>query len=140
MSARDQSRRFDRTTATFDLPPATDIVRAGREVCFVPNWEVRAFNREFGFTPNSGPGLTLRKLTLCANKRTCSNRIYRSRVYKRAAKWGERMKADNRLAVFCLVVLSIIIAGIMVEKFWDCRLKGGAEEACLFTPAPYTPP
>jgi hypothetical protein len=50
------------------------------------------------------------------------------------------MKADNRLAVFCLVVLSIIIAAIMVEKFWDCRLKGGAEEACLFTPAPYTPP
>ena len=30
------------------------------------NWEVRAFNREVGFTPNSGRGLTLRKLTLCA--------------------------------------------------------------------------
>jgi hypothetical protein len=27
------------------------------------NWEVRAFNREVGFTPNSGRGLTLRKLT-----------------------------------------------------------------------------
>ena len=31
--------------------------------------EVRAFNREVGFTPNSGRGLTLRKLTLCAKSR-----------------------------------------------------------------------
>jgi hypothetical protein len=30
------SRRFDRTTATFGLPPAADIVSAGRQVCFVP--------------------------------------------------------------------------------------------------------
>jgi len=33
------------------------------------NWEVRARNREVGFTPNSGRGLTLRKLTLCAKRR-----------------------------------------------------------------------
>jgi hypothetical protein len=52
-----------------------------------------------------------------------------------------RMKSDNRLAVFCLIVLAILIAGIMVEKFWDCRLhKGLSEWACLFTPAPYSVP
>ena len=51
------------------------------------------------------------------------------------------MKADNRLAVFCLIVLAILIAGIMVEKFWDCRLNMGRSEwACLFAPVPYTPP
>ena len=51
------------------------------------------------------------------------------------------MKADNRLAVFCLIVLAIVIAGIMVEQFWDCRLnKRLSEWACLFTPAPYTVP
>jgi hypothetical protein len=50
------------------------------------------------------------------------------------------MKADSRLAVFCLIVLAILIAGIMVEKFWDCRLKGRSEQACLFIPAPYTTP
>ena len=51
------------------------------------------------------------------------------------------MKADNSLAVFCLIVLALLIAGIMVEKFWDCRLnKGGSEWACLFVPAPYTAP
>jgi hypothetical protein len=51
------------------------------------------------------------------------------------------MKADQRLAVFCLVVLAILIAGIMVEKFWDCRLtKGLSESDCLFTSAPYTAP
>jgi hypothetical protein len=51
------------------------------------------------------------------------------------------MKADQRVAVFCLVVLAVLIAGIMVEKFWDCRLtKGLSESACLFTPVPYTVP
>jgi hypothetical protein len=51
------------------------------------------------------------------------------------------MKADSRLAVFCLVCFAILIAGIMVEKFWDCRLtKGLTESECLFTPAPYTVP
>ena len=51
------------------------------------------------------------------------------------------MKADNRLAIFCLIVLAIVIAGIMVEKFWDCRLhKGLPQSVCLFTPAPYSVP
>jgi hypothetical protein len=50
------------------------------------------------------------------------------------------MKADSRLAAFCLVCFAILIAGIMVEKFWDCGLKGLSESACLFTPAPYTLP
>ena len=36
LHSQGQSRRFDRTTATFGLPPATDIVSAGRQVCFVP--------------------------------------------------------------------------------------------------------
>jgi hypothetical protein len=35
-SASGRQRRFDRTTATSGLPPATDIVSAGRQVCFVP--------------------------------------------------------------------------------------------------------
>ena len=37
--------------------------------------------------------------------------------------------------------LFLFIAGIMVEKFWDCRLhKGVPQSACLFTPAPYSVP
>jgi hypothetical protein len=50
------------------------------------------------------------------------------------------MKADSRLAVFRVVCFAILIAGIVVEMFWDCRLKGLLESACLFTPAPYTVP
>jgi hypothetical protein len=34
------SRRFDRTRATSDLPPATDIVSAGRQVRFVPTCDI----------------------------------------------------------------------------------------------------
>jgi hypothetical protein len=36
MSVRGQSRRFDIGPATSGLPRATDIVSAGRQVCFVP--------------------------------------------------------------------------------------------------------
>jgi hypothetical protein len=50
------------------------------------------------------------------------------------------MKADQRVAAFSLVVLAVLIAGIMVEKYWDCRLKGLSESERLFTPAPYTVP
>jgi len=51
------------------------------------------------------------------------------------------MKADSRLAVFCLVCFAILIAGIMVEKYWDCRLRTKlSQNECLFTPAPYTVP
>lgn len=51
------------------------------------------------------------------------------------------MKADGRLAVFCLVCFAILIAGIMVEKYGDCRLTTKlSQNECLFTPAPYTVP
>ena len=51
------------------------------------------------------------------------------------------MEKDSRLAVVCLIVLAIVLAGIMVEKFWDCRLTKGLSQAdCLFTAAPYSVP
>ncbi|SFM17176.1 hypothetical protein SAMN03159423_5771 [Bradyrhizobium sp. NFR13] len=51
------------------------------------------------------------------------------------------MKADSLLAVFCLVCFAILIAGIMVEKYWDCRVRTKlSQNECLFTPAPYTVP
>ena len=51
------------------------------------------------------------------------------------------MQDDSRLAVFCLVLFALLVAGIMVEKFWDCRLtKRQSQSACLFTSAPYSVP
>jgi hypothetical protein len=41
LHGRGHSRRFDRTTATFGLPPATDTVSAGRQVCFGPAGDVK---------------------------------------------------------------------------------------------------
>jgi hypothetical protein len=35
------------------------------------------------------------------------------------------MKTDNRIALLLLAVLAIVIAGIMVETYWDCRLHRG---------------
>ena len=35
------------------------------------------------------------------------------------------MKTDNRFALLLLAVLAIVIAGIMVETYWDCRLHRG---------------
>ena len=35
------------------------------------------------------------------------------------------MTSDNRLAVFCLIVIAIVCAGLKLEKYWDCRLKKG---------------
>ena len=35
------------------------------------------------------------------------------------------MKTDNRFALLLLAVLAIVIAGLMVETYWDCRLRRG---------------
>jgi hypothetical protein len=32
------------------------------------------------------------------------------------------MKADNSLTVFCLVALALLVFGLTVENYWDCRL------------------
>jgi len=42
MSGSGQSRHFGRRPITSGLPPATDIVRAGRQVCFVPTSDILA--------------------------------------------------------------------------------------------------
>jgi hypothetical protein len=34
------------------------------------------------------------------------------------------MKADNRLAVFCLVALALLVFGLTIENYWNCRLLG----------------
>jgi hypothetical protein len=39
---------------------------------------------------------------------------------------------DRRVAILCLAVLAFLIAGLMVETYWDCRLlKGGTMQSCL---------
>ncbi len=39
---------------------------------------------------------------------------------------------DNRIAAFCLVVIALLIAGIMVETYWDCRLlQRGSITECM---------
>jgi hypothetical protein len=41
------------------------------------------------------------------------------------------MNANNRLAVFCLAALALLIFGLMVENYWDCRRVGDrTEEQC----------
>jgi hypothetical protein len=35
------------------------------------------------------------------------------------------MKTDNRFALILLAVLAFVIAGFMVETYWDCRLQRG---------------
>jgi hypothetical protein len=43
------------------------------------------------------------------------------------------MRANNRLAAFYLVVLALLIGGIiMVEKYFDCRLKQHLSEGECF--------
>jgi len=32
------------------------------------------------------------------------------------------MKKENRFALFCLGVIAFLLAGFMVETYWDCRL------------------
>jgi hypothetical protein len=42
------------------------------------------------------------------------------------------MRANNRLAKFYLVVLALLIGGIiMVDKYWDCRLKSSFRKASI---------
>jgi hypothetical protein len=39
--------------------------------------------------------------------------------------------------VLSLIARAVLVAHIMVENFWDCRLtKGLPESDCLLTPAP----
>ena len=38
---------------------------------------------------------------------------------------------NGRLAAFFLVVLALVIAGIMVETYWDCRLKRRLMNECI---------
>jgi hypothetical protein len=43
------------------------------------------------------------------------------------------MRANNRLAAFYLVVMALLIGGIiMVEKYFDCRLKQHLSEGECF--------
>lgn len=35
------------------------------------------------------------------------------------------MKADNRFAVFCMVALALLVLGLTVENYWNCRLLEG---------------
>ena len=32
------------------------------------------------------------------------------------------MKKENRFALFCFVVIAFLLAGYMVETYWNCRL------------------
>jgi hypothetical protein len=48
--------------------------------------------------------------------------VEETRYGKALGGWAV-MKAENRFAIFCLVVLAVLTAGVMLEKFWDCRLK-----------------
>jgi hypothetical protein len=32
------------------------------------------------------------------------------------------IKADNRLAVFCLIAFALLVFGLIVENYWNCRL------------------
>jgi hypothetical protein len=39
---------------------------------------------------------------------------------------------NSRLAALILILLALVIAGIMVETYWDCRLlKGASLKACM---------
>jgi hypothetical protein len=51
------------------------------------------------------------------------------------------MRADKRLAVFCLIVIAIVCAGMKLETYWNCSLKkGGWGGDCWSIPSPFTPP
>jgi hypothetical protein len=42
------------------------------------------------------------------------------------------MKNENRFALFCLVAIAVVIAGFMVETYWNCRLiKLASERECM---------
>jgi hypothetical protein len=36
------------------------------------------------------------------------------------------MKKETRFALFCMVVIAFLLAGFMVEAYWNCRLKGSS--------------
>lgn len=51
------------------------------------------------------------------------------------------MKSDQRFALICLVFIAIVVAGVMVEKFWDCRVTHKMTQSeCLFTGALHVVP
>ena len=51
------------------------------------------------------------------------------------------MKSDQRFALICLFFIAIVVAGVMVEKFWHCRLtQKMSQSECLFTGALYVVP
>jgi hypothetical protein len=42
------------------------------------------------------------------------------------------MKTENRFALFCLVVIAFLLAGFMVETYWNCRLiKLASQRKCM---------
>jgi hypothetical protein len=42
------------------------------------------------------------------------------------------MKKESRLALFCLAVIVFLLAGFMVEAYWDCRLiKLASRPECM---------
>jgi hypothetical protein len=42
------------------------------------------------------------------------------------------MKTDNRLAIACLLVITIGIAGLFAEQYFDCRWKQRrSDQSCL---------
>jgi hypothetical protein len=42
------------------------------------------------------------------------------------------MKKESRIALFCLVVIALILAGFMVEAYWNCRLvKLASKRECM---------
>ena len=41
------------------------------------------------------------------------------------------MRADNRLAIICLVLIAVLIGAAFAEKYRECTSQGQAEAACL---------
>jgi hypothetical protein len=42
------------------------------------------------------------------------------------------MKKENRFALFCFVVIAFLLAGFMVETYWNCRLiKLTSQRECM---------
>jgi hypothetical protein len=50
------------------------------------------------------------------------------------------MENDSRMALAGLVCIAVIVAGIMIEKYWDCRLTTRlSQNECLFGPVVNVP-
>jgi hypothetical protein len=41
------------------------------------------------------------------------------------------MKNEARIAVILLAALALVIAGVMVETYWECRAKVGSYNQCV---------